>query len=338
MSTTSTPPATVFVTGGSGFVGGRLVTALLAAGRPVRALARSDAAAAAVAALGATPVHGSLDDVDSWAPTALADAAAVVHVAALVDFWGPRAAFRRQITDATVALHRAAMAVGVDRFVYVSAAAVVHDGSSGLHRAGPPTRRQNSNYGWAKAAAERALVAAPPSSMTTVVLRPPLIWGAGMPSLAQFAAAVQQPSFRWVDHGRSTSDIAHVDNVVAAIQLALDRGRHGSAYFITDDEPRQFRELVSDLVTSVGVEVPTRSVSRSVARVSARLMDRPARILRRREQPPLTRWLVDIAGSSHRYDLEPARRELGYRPVTNYAQGMAEMRRSRLAAEEEERT
>jgi nucleoside-diphosphate-sugar epimerase len=130
----------------------------------------------------------------------------------------------------------------------------------------------------------------------------------------------------------SPSDIAQLDNVVAAVELALERGRHGSAYYVTDGEPRPFKELVSDLVATVGVDVPTKSVPQPVARMAARLMDRPARILRRRRQPPLTRWLVDIAGSSHRYDIEPARCELGYRPITSYEQGITEMREARRAA------
>lgn len=51
-----------FVTGGSGFIGGRLVTRLVADGHAVRALARSERSADAVAALGAEPVRGDLDD------------------------------------------------------------------------------------------------------------------------------------------------------------------------------------------------------------------------------------------------------------------------------------
>lgn len=51
-----------FVTGGSGFVGGRLIRALVSSGWEVRALARSQRALAAVSALGASPVQGDLND------------------------------------------------------------------------------------------------------------------------------------------------------------------------------------------------------------------------------------------------------------------------------------
>ncbi|MDX6638429.1 MAG: hypothetical protein QOJ01_1940 [Solirubrobacterales bacterium] len=53
---------TAFVTGGSGFIGGKLIARLVAEGQRVRALARSDASAARVAELGAEPVRGEIPD------------------------------------------------------------------------------------------------------------------------------------------------------------------------------------------------------------------------------------------------------------------------------------
>jgi nucleoside-diphosphate-sugar epimerase len=80
----------VFVTGASGWIGSAVVPELLGAGHHVVGLARSDVAAAALAAAGAEVRRGSLDDLDSIRAGA-ADAEAVIHLANKHDFSNPAA-------------------------------------------------------------------------------------------------------------------------------------------------------------------------------------------------------------------------------------------------------
>ena len=101
----------VFVTGASGWIGSAVVEELLAAGHDVVGLVRSDASAAAVAALGATAVRGRLDDLDSLRRGA-ADADATVHLANKHDWTNPAESNRAEraavetIAESLVGTHR----------------------------------------------------------------------------------------------------------------------------------------------------------------------------------------------------------------------------------------
>ncbi len=116
--------STVFVTGGSGFLGRNLIPALRRQGAVVRALARSDAALAVVERLGAEPVRGDLDDVAALR-AGMAGCDVVFHLAARTNDWGRyEDAYRANVTGTEHALS-AAHAAGVPRLVHVSTEAVL---------------------------------------------------------------------------------------------------------------------------------------------------------------------------------------------------------------------
>ena len=108
----------IFITGASGFIGGALTRALIADGASVRALARSDAAAAKIEALGAEPVRGHLS-----APGEIRDAAAgcalAFHAAALPTEWGTKAEFEAANVTGTANVLGGCEEAGVSRFVHV---------------------------------------------------------------------------------------------------------------------------------------------------------------------------------------------------------------------------
>jgi nucleoside-diphosphate-sugar epimerase len=132
--------------------------------------------------------------------------------------------------------------------------------------------------------------------------------------------------FAWVGGGLHLTATTHVDNTVEGLVLGAKRGRAGNAYFVTDGEPVVFREFVSALLDSQGVEPPTRSVPAWLAGPLAAAGETAWRALPLPGRPPLTRFTYWVSGLECTIRINKARDQLGYEPVKTREQGLAEMR------------
>ena len=316
-----------FVTGGSGFIGGRLIRRLVAEGRRVRALARSDAAAERVAGAGAEAVRGDLAD-----PGALRAGAqgceVAFHAAATVLEWGPREEFVRANVDGTRNVLDACRQAGVRRLVHVGTEAATMAGQPlvGIDETAPLRPDSKADYCATKAMAEQAVRAANGEALETVVVRPRLVWGAGDSTiLPGIVEAVRAGRFRWIGGGRHLTSTTHVDNVVEGLLLGAERGQPGEAYFVTDGEPVEFRDFISELVATRGVEIPDKELPRRLAATIAVVSEGVFRALRLKGTPPLTRTAYWVSALECTIDISKARRELGYQPVRSIADGMQEL-------------
>jgi nucleoside-diphosphate-sugar epimerase len=318
----------VFVTGGSGFIGGRLIRRLVADGRRVRGLARSDDAAEKVAGAGAEPVRGDLSD-----PAALRAGAEgcelAFHAAASVLEWGPREEFVRANVDGTERVLDACREAGVRRLVHVGTEAATMAGQPlvKIDETAPLRPDSKADYCATKALAEQAVRAANGDRLQTVVVRPRLVWGEGDTTiLPGVVEAVRAGRFRWIAGGRHETSTTHVDNVVQGLVLGAEQGRPGEAYFVTDGDPVVFRDFITELVGTQGVEIPDKGLPKGVAGAVAAGSEAVFRTLRLKGAPPLTRMAYWLSALECTIDISKAREELGYAPVRTIEDGMAELR------------
>lgn len=322
--------STVFVTGGSGFVGGKLIQALRARGDEVRALARSDASAAAVTALGASVVRGDLDNSDALRE-GMQGCTLVFHAAAHVEEWGPKSVFDQVTVAGTRNVLEAARQAGVRRLVHVSSEAALLDGSPMVRvdETRPLPTHPIQFYPASKTASEALVRAANGVGLETVVVRPRLIWGAGDTSLLpQLVDAVKTGRFKWINGGRHLTSTCNIANVVEGLLLAADKGRAGEVYFVTDGEPLEFRSFMTRLLATQGVQVGEGSLPRGVALVLARVCEALWNGLKLPGKPPITRMVVHLFGEEVTVSDAKARRELGYRGTLTVEDGLAQLRRS----------
>lgn len=311
-----------YVTGGSGFLGKRLIAALVGRGVQVVALARSDSAAAAVTAAGATPSRGDLQDREAMT-AAMRGCDTVFHAAARVQQHGRLADFMTDNVAGTENVLAAARAAGVKRFVHIGTEAVLADGKP-IVRADeqrPIADRPAGPYPFTKGLAEAAVLAASGEGLETVVVRPRLIWGEGDTSvLPQIVAAVRRGRFGWLGGGRYLTSTCHVDNVVEGALLAAERGKPGEVYFLTDGPPVEFRDFMTRLLATQGVDA---SGVRDVPLWLARLVAGATRWMK---HPPVTRTALALVGHEVTVDDGKARRDLGYQARTSIDAGLAQMR------------
>lgn len=318
------------VTGGSGFVGGKLIERLSASGWHVRALARSEEASRIVLKHGGQPVRGALDDEASLL-NAAQGCDAVIHVAALFKLWGSKDEFERANVQGTANLLRASAASpSVKRFIQVGAAAVVMGDMEPMlkvNESHPRQERDWAPYSASKARSEAMVLGANrPGVFETVVIRPPMIWGAGMPTLEHMIDNVHAGQFRWVGDGSQAMSTAHVDNVCHATTLALAKGRGGEAYFISDGKDSTLRQVLSDFFKTKGVIPSDASVPLPLAWFMATQMEWIWRVFGRKGEPPITRQMLRLIGKPFTVDISKARRELGYTPEVSWEKGIQAMK------------
>ncbi len=325
----------VFVTGASGFIGGAIARQL-AQRHDVTAMSRSAASDATIEALGATPVRC---DLDALAPGQLPPCDAVIHCAAYVKSWGSREDFVRGNVDGTDRVLAAARAAGARRFVHMSTEAVLWRGQHlrDIDETYPYPANTPFLYAETKAEAERHVLAAADENFHTIALRPRFVWGPGDQTIVPEARRmVERGAFLWIDGGRARTSTTHVGNLVVATERALEKGRSGHAYFVTDGEVYDFKTFLTRLLDAHGVALPDRSLPSWLVLPLAASIEGAWRALGLRREPPLTRHAVALLCCDCTLRDDKARADLGYAPAVSVDEGLQTLRRQRGRKSEDE--
>ncbi len=300
------------VTGGGGFLGGAIVRRLADRGDRVRSLSRDRYPA--LNALGVEQIQGDVADAGA-VDAAVAGCDIIFHVAAKAGVWGPYAEYRRANVVGTQNVLSACRKHGVRRLVYTSSPSVVFDGRDmeGVDESVPYPTHYEAAYPKTKAEAERLVRAANGPDLATVALRPHLIWGPGDNHLTpRILERGRAGRLRRIGRVNPRIDATYIDNAADAHLLAADRLAPGSpvagkAYFISNGEPIPLWDLVNRILEAGGVAPVTRTIPAWLACTAGWLLETAYTGLRRRDEPPLTRFVVRELTTAHWFDLAAAR-------------------------------
>ncbi|MGD0990855.1 MAG: NAD-dependent epimerase/dehydratase family protein [Gemmatimonadales bacterium] len=313
----------VFVTGGTGLVGRHVIAALRARADGVRALARSDSAAADLRTQGAEPVRGDLGDRRGLGE-AIAGSDAVLHAAAILLSGGIWDAWHAANVVGTEAVARAAARAGA-RMVYLSSVAVygrrmTYDGGPasvdedfGLDRPSYP----GDFYARSKREAELALWrVAEETGLKAVALRPCVIYGEGDRNFSpRVARLVRRGLAPMIGPGNNPLSVVYAGNVAAAALAALDRRDVTGPFNVTNDGAVTQREFLERFAAGLGVPARWIPVPHALAWGGARLWDATVGALAGWTGLLSARSSVQFLASANPYTSARAERVLGWRPV-----------------------
>jgi nucleoside-diphosphate-sugar epimerase len=220
----------VFVTGGTGYVGGAVVQALVRAGHEVSALSRAEDRDAAVKALGATPVRGSLGHL---APLAgrIAEHDAVIHTA--MDYGLGPPADAEAINAMLDGARQSGRAFSV---VYTSGVWVIGPTETPASEA-EPIVRSAAAVAW-RPAHERRVLEAATDRLTTAVVRPGIVFGEQRGLVVPwFASAVKEGRAAFVGTGRQRWAFVHRADLAELYRLVVERRARGIFHGVDGASP-----------------------------------------------------------------------------------------------------
>lgn len=319
----------ILVTGGTGFIGGRLVPRLSAEGHRVRVLCLpNDPGIERLGRLGAEVVLGDITDPAS-ANACLTGVERVFHCAAVVTDWAPRTLFDRVQIDGMANLLRAAVRNRVQRFIWISTNDVFGLTEARVITEDDDFRRWSEPYPDTKIQAERLAWATYRRCRLPVsTVYPCWVYGPGdltfVPELAE--AILKRQIVFW----RRDALVwpAYVDNVVdLLVRIGWADRAVGQGYLVHDGVCVTFQEFCGRIADHLNAPSPRIHIPYAAAYVAAVAMESVWRLLRIRTRPLLTTYVVKNLGSRLRYSIDKARRELGWTPPISFEDGFVEAMR-----------
>jgi len=316
------------VTGGSGFLGKAIVKKLLDKGADVRVLNRKFSPD--LKKLGVEVVQSDLIDAPKVI-RACEGRDVIFHVAAKVDigvtsyqdFFNVNCQGTQNIIDGC---HHAR----VSKLVYTSSPSVISTGQH-LENANEemayPAKFQ-SFYQETKARAEQMVLAANAKrSLSTVALRPHLIYGPGDTNiLPRLMERARMRKLIQVGTGQNLIDLTYIDNaasahILAAEKLEREASIGGRAFFITDDHPVNLWDWINALVARLELPPIRKKISYRTAYLMGSIFEKLYSFLKIKKEPLMTCFVAAQLAKSHYFDISRAKRELGYIPLVSGDEG-----------------
>lgn len=313
----------VVITGVGGFIGFRFAERALERGWEVLGIDIDEAACLRAEEIGVTTVTSDINDQSTLA-AALDGQDLLIHTAAIVDEGTNRELSYRVNVEGTRSVCSAAKAAGVPRLLHLSSVMVYgFEYPEGVTEDHPLPSYDNA-YNETKALSEKvARSFHDPGGLEVMILRPGDVYGPRSRSWVLRPLEVMKAGlFNLPAGGRGIINHVHVDNLIDAAFLAIDKDATGEVFNITDGEATACLDFFAYHARMLGKKstpaLPTALVKTLIA------ISEPFFRLQGKE-PPATREALRFLLRFSKVSTEKARHELGYEPRISLQEGMKDL-------------
>lgn len=316
------------VTGGGGFVGFAITKRLLDLGVEPVVMGRNQYPH--VAEIGVEQKSGDIRDKEAVCHAARG-CDTVFHVAAKAGIWGGKEKYFGINYHGTKNIIQACRDNKISSLVYTSTPSVVFASHSirGAGESLPYADKFLCYYAASKAAAEKCVLAANSPALSTIALRPHLVWGPGDTNLIpRLVKKGQKGQLKQVGDGANLVDISYIDNVVEAHILAAEmRGQNaaGRAYFISQGQPVNLWGWINNLFKRLDIPLVNKKISFPMAYFAGMMFELVYKAVGIKREPPMTRFLALQLAKSHWFSIAAAKNDFGYEPLVSNEEGMRRM-------------
>jgi len=304
----------ILITGANGFVGRALTHHLLSKGWQVSCVMRSDSMLHDE--VDRKIILPSIDERTVWAE-ALSGCAVVIHLAARVHVMNDHASdplveFRKTNVEGTLNLARQAAEAGVKRFIFISSIKVNGEQTlPGLPFTEADTAKPQDAYGQSKYEAEQGLMAiARKTGMEVVIIRPPLIYGAGVKAnFASMLNYVKRGMLLPLGAIHNKRSFVYLGNLLSLIECCIGHPAAANQVFlVSDGNDLSTTALLRCCAAAMGVKARLLPVPQGVIEFFATMLGKKAVAQR-------------LCGNLQ-VDISKARAVLGWTPPVSVADGL----------------
>jgi dihydroflavonol-4-reductase len=311
------------ITGATGFIGPYLVRKLSSLGHSCRCLVRSFTKADILPKSGIELIEA---DITDWATLKgiASGMNGIFHLATLghmYNFKVQQTMFEDVNVRGTIGIMNEALSAGVKKVIHCSSVAAM-----GISKDIPANEKSecipHHPYGQSKLYAEKEVLRlVQDKDLPAVIIRFSMVYGPGDPrDILKLTRLAKKGLIPKIGKRLKLTPLIHVEDAVQGLVLAMEKGRAGETYLITNDQSEPFDDIVKIIKEALGISGMSIQLPEWVALNSASMLEFIFGIFRK--TPPVTRKNIESTIADRIFSIEKAKRELGFEPLMDFKEGL----------------